>query len=71
MASMGGTASLILKPNRLPFNGQCSVNSTQGISLLTYFTISCSEWIDVDGNIVKYEFMGNFKIHFKIKTIHN
>ena len=53
-----GTSSLVLKQNSLPRNGHCSVDLFQGISLLTYFTITCSNWIDLDGKIVKYEFMG-------------
>ena len=51
-------SSLILKINSLPLNGECKVDLLQGISLLTYFTIACSNWTDLDGEIVKYEFMG-------------
>ncbi len=51
-------SSLILKTNSLPLDGECKVDLLQGISLLTYFTIACSNWTDSDGEIVKYEFMG-------------
>ena len=54
-----GMSSLILKTNSLPLNGKCTVSPSVGISLLTYFTISCSNWKDTDGQIVKYEFLGN------------
>ena len=40
-------------------NGSCNVDLTKGISLLTYFTISCFDWTDLDGQIVEYEFQGN------------
>jgi hypothetical protein len=53
-----GMASIILKTNMLPLNGQCNVDLLKGISILTYFTITCSNWTDLDGEIVKYEFMG-------------
>ena len=57
-------SSLILKTNSLPLDGECKVDLLQGISLLTYFTISCSNWTDSDGEIVKYEFMGINRFFF-------
>ena len=58
-----GMASLILKTNEVPSNGQCNVDLLKGVGLSTYFTITCSNWTDSDGVIVKYEFMG--KIYLK------
>ena len=55
-----GKASLFMKKNSLPSNGECYVNQTSGISLLTYFDIICSNWTDLDGSVVKYEYMGKF-----------
>ena len=55
-----GKASLIMKKNSLPSNGECFANQTSGISLLTYFDITCSNWTDLDGAVVKYEYMGKF-----------
>ena len=53
-----GRASLTLKQNILPTGGSCSVDLTTGVSLSTYFNIVCTNWIDPDGSIVTYEFMG-------------
>jgi len=64
-----GMSSLILKTNSLPLNGECKVDLLQGISLLTYFTIACSNWTDSDGEIVKYEFMGIKYIFFNFKSL--
>ena len=55
-----GKASLIMKKNSLPSNGECFANQTSGISLLTYFDVTCSNWTDLDGAVVKYEYMGKF-----------
>ena len=52
------STSIVLTANQKPANGICSANSTQGIALSTNFNISCSNWIDPDGNITKYEFFG-------------
>ncbi len=51
-------SSLILKKNQLPTNGICFVDKTNGTSLRTWFKIICSGWIDLDGQIDKYEYMG-------------
>jgi len=56
-----GKASIILKKNLLPLGGSCGVDITQGISLSTYFTITCSNWVDLDGSISTYEYMGKRK----------
>jgi hypothetical protein len=51
-------ASIILKKNMLPTGGSCSVDISQGVSLLTYFTITCHNWVDLDGQVATYEYMG-------------
>ena len=53
-----GVASLILKTNILPMYGICTIDKTNGLSLITEFKINCYNWDDPDGHIVKYEFMG-------------
>ena len=68
-----GKASLFMKKNSLPSNGECHVNQTSGINLLTYFDIICSNWTDLDGAVEKYEYMGKFLksqslIHFGLKN---
>jgi hypothetical protein len=54
-----GLASLILINNQLPQSGVCSVNPNNGTSLETMFSISCKNWLDLDGSIVRYEYFGN------------
>ena len=62
-----GKATLILKKNLLPTDGDCFVDKTSGTSLLTWFTIKCTHWIDPDGFISTYEYFGNFlKISLKL-----
>ena len=53
-----GKASLILKKNFLPTNGNCFVDKNNGTSLSTYFNVICTNWIDPDGSIATYEYMG-------------
>ena len=53
-----GLASLILKTNKLPAHGNCSVSPTIGKSLFTFFNVRCWNWTDQDGQITKYEYMG-------------
>jgi len=54
-----GTSSIILKTNKLPYNGNCYVDKLVGVSLSDYFNIRCENWIDSDGTIQTYEFFGN------------
>lgn len=56
-----GTGSMNLKINEKPFNGSCKINSTSGYTLIDYFLIECSDWIDNDGYIARYEYFGKFK----------
>ena len=53
-----GISSLILKKNFLPRNGFCYVDKLNGVSLLTIFNIICENWIDPDGSINAFEYMG-------------
>ena len=53
-----GAASLVLKKNILPTNGLCSIDQTNGQSFLTVFNIKCLNWVDPDGAIAIYEYMG-------------
>ena len=53
-----GLASLIFTINQLPQSGSCSISPNNGMSLLTLFQITCSNWQDLDGTIVRYEYFG-------------
>ena len=44
--------------NRLPKNGSCSVTPLNGTASKTNFTFKCQNWVDEDGSIAKYEFLG-------------
>lgn len=55
---VSGTSSIILKTNKLPYNGYCYVDKQTGVSLNDYFNIKCENWIDQDGTIQTYEFFG-------------
>ena len=59
-APLIGMASLFLTANQLPSSGNCVIDMTNGTSFLTWFTIKCSDWIDLDGRIAKYEYIGRF-----------
>ena len=56
-----GSASLILKRNLLPTNGYCYVDKANGTSLSTFFNVICTNWVDLDGSISTYEYMGKIK----------
>jgi hypothetical protein len=56
--AVSGVSSIILKPNRLPYNGNCYVDKLSGISLSDFFNIICQNWIDPDGTIITYEYFG-------------
>ena len=55
-----GVSSLILKKNFLPKNGYCYVDKSNGTSLLTIFNIICQNWVDPDGSVYIYEYMGDY-----------
>lgn len=56
---MTGSTSIFLKINQKPFNGTCTVSPLVGFAMLTYFTITCKNWVDIDGYILRYEYFGN------------
>ena len=41
---------------RRPENGNCVIDLNQGIADVTRFTITCSNWIDVDGFIAMFQY---------------
>ena len=53
-----GSSSLIIRINNLPYGGYCLFKTNYGVSLETYFEISCLDWLDSDGYIERYEFYG-------------
>ena len=61
-----GLGPIILKANSLPMNGNCYIDKTSGKSLSTWFNIVCSNWNDLDGQIVTYEFLSK-RINILIK----
>ena len=54
------TTSMILKINQAPINGTCFVDLLEGYALSTLFTITCLNWIDIDGYITRYEYFAKF-----------
>ena len=54
------TTSMILKINQAPINGTCSVDLLEGYALSTLFTITCLNWVDIDGYITRYEYFAKF-----------
>ena len=63
---LNGLSSVKLLVNQQPKNGNCTVDKYSGISLSTTFNIKCLNWIDPDGTIERYEFMGKI-INYLIK----
>jgi hypothetical protein len=57
-----GYSSFIIAPNRLPLPGHCTIYPLKGIADVTYFNISCFDWTDLDGQIIRYEFYGKILI---------
>jgi hypothetical protein len=55
-----GSAYMIYHINKAPENGTCSVDKLSGYAAQTYFNITCVNWVDAKGTIVKYEYFGNF-----------
>jgi hypothetical protein len=56
-----GSSAIVFQINQLPYGGNCKVDLYSGIALSTYFTISCYNWIDPDGQVAMYEFYGKNK----------
>ena len=60
-----GFAVNYFKINKPPSSGKCSLDKYNGTAFVTYFTITCSGWQDLDGIIEKYEFYGkSFKYFY-------
>ena len=57
---LGGLFSLIVLINQVPQNGTCQITPVFGVALITNFDISCSDWQDLDGFILKYDYFANF-----------
>lgn len=55
-----GSSSLILRKNKLPQPGECTVSPNKGLAMTTFFKIICSGWHDLDGKIARYEYYCNF-----------
>jgi hypothetical protein len=55
-----GISSLIVFINQVPNNGSCTIFPLNGTAVSTIFTISCANWYDPDGEIVKYTYFGNY-----------
>ncbi len=56
--SLNSSSSLTLKVNQIPINGSCEVNLKNGTAMFTLFTFMCNDWIDLDGRVARYEFLG-------------
>ena len=54
------STNMILSANQKPYNGHCTVDLSSGYALITYFTITCLDWMDMDGIVVKYEYFSKF-----------
>lgn len=62
-----GSSSIFLKINQPPTNGSCFIDLASGYAMLTYFSIECVDWVDVDGFITRYEYFGkDFDSTFKM-----
>ena len=53
-----GSSTLTIYKNQLPQNGSCTVTPNNGTAMESNFTISCINWSDPDGIIVRYEYFG-------------
>ncbi len=53
--------------NQIPKDGQCFIDLVNGTALYTYFTIYCQNWVDPDGDIVKYALSCKFSNYFQFK----
>lgn len=50
-----GVSFLDFELNTAPEGGSCTVSPLTGVSMQTLFTISCTDWNDVDG-VLTYQF---------------
>jgi hypothetical protein len=61
-----GVSSIVLRRNELPTGGLCTISPSTGYAIDTLFTLNCINWVDLDGNIVNYQFYGKI---FEIKEV--
>ena len=54
-----GASSIILQLNKLPYGGACIMTPEEGSAAQTLFTFNCHDWVDDDGDIVKYVFFAS------------
>lgn len=66
---VNGSTNMLLKINIAPFNGTCWVDLPRGYAMITYFTITCKNWVDIDGYIVRYEYFGKKKLFLFISIL--
>jgi hypothetical protein len=52
------SASMQFKINQKPVNGTCYVDKFEGFAMSTLFNITCQDWVDEDGIVIKYEYFG-------------
>lgn len=57
-----GYASILFLVNYPPRNGSCNINPKNGTTN-TFFTISCFNWFDLDGNLDYLAYYGNIAIN--------
>jgi len=50
-----GVSFLDFELNTAPAGGSCTVSPLSGVSMQTLFTVSCTDWNDVDG-VLAYQF---------------
>ena len=53
-----GMSSVTFIINQLPKNGYCFMDRYNGTSLISQFNIKCLGWIDPDGSVERFEYMG-------------
>jgi hypothetical protein len=63
------TTEKIFKVNQRPINGICEITPNVGLSIMTIFNITCSDWIDYDGYIKHYEYLLSFKDDPKLLSL--
>ena len=67
-----GSSSIVFKVNQLPNNGSCNVSPSFGQSFTTLFQITCDGWLDPDGYIERYEYLGlNLFAYLKFLSLNN
>ena len=54
-----GMTSITFLINQLPRDGKCVIDQLNGTCLSTLFHITCYGWVDADGKIDRYEYLGN------------